>query len=183
MTTLHGLELHDYIEHIRHNGTDVSRNWYFALTMPLEHESGTPDDATRMEFAQRGNNFLHLSRGGMQRQSYVRVNHIYSVPLAQLQSCNKFNKPAYSVRLSKDSYNIVMNKLGMPPEDWEDNVEKGVASAPRRLAQLRDEEMARSSGSQSPLPQYHPDEVAEKEHLVPDRQGSAGPLSSAGERA
>lgn len=172
MTTLGGLSLHDYAEKIRNHGPDISKQWYFPLTMPLEQKGHVPSVALRSELAMRGNNVLVLGRGAMQRQSYVRVNHIYALPLSQLQACSRFDRQAYCVRLDEKSFGIVMHKLGLSPGPWENDVRRSVASAPQRLLLLRDSEMVRFNAIRLAEGQSLENNAASQQRLDTGQQGS-----------
>ncbi|KAI9642701.1 hypothetical protein NHQ30_008432 [Ciborinia camelliae] len=161
MTTLKGLGMRRYLQKLRSLGPDPSSEWFLKLTMPLswvpqEHiqlKGGELKRAVQTEqrvevqhhaeLHQRGNNLLSLSRGSMQRRTYVRVHHIYAVPLKQLQACSRYAKKAYMVRLDEHSFRTVMQSLGLVAGSWEEDVQRSVASAPQRLREIRDREMAR----------------------------------------
>ncbi|KAJ8059567.1 hypothetical protein OCU04_011223 [Sclerotinia nivalis] len=161
MTTLCGLNLQGYVHKLRTLGPDTSKQWYLQETMPL---SWVPQQTSNLkgskleevirhekrletehhaELNERGNTLLSLSRGTMQRRTYMRVHHIYAVPIKQLQACNRYAKLAHMVRLDEPSYRRVMESLNLVPDPWESSVERSVASAPQRLRDLRDAEMAR----------------------------------------
>ncbi|KAF7855395.1 hypothetical protein EAF04_010138 [Stromatinia cepivora] len=161
MTTLCGLNLKGYVHKLRTLGPDTSKQWYLQETMPLSWvPQQTPDlkgakleevikhekrfeTEHHVELNQRGNTLLSLSRGTMQRRTYMRVHHIYAVPIKQLQACNRYAKLAHMVRLDERSYRRVMESLNLVPDPWETSVERSVASAPQHLRDLRDAEMAR----------------------------------------
>ncbi|KAB8300856.1 hypothetical protein EYC80_002784 [Monilinia laxa] len=162
MTTLKCLSLEPYIQRLRSIGPNESSEWFLKRTMPLswqpqkkrELSSSQLEQSKKIErrleiehgpeLLRRGNELLFLSKGTMQKRTYVRVHHIYAVPLKQLQTCSIFARKAWMVRLDEGSYRIIMERLGLKPGPWEENVQKSVEAAPERLLRLRDEEMARS---------------------------------------
>ncbi|ESZ92032.1 hypothetical protein SBOR_7579 [Sclerotinia borealis F-4128] len=197
MTTLNGLTLRQYMKKMRNLGPDPSSNWYFQYTMPL---SWTPNifggEANRAklekvanverrtEIEERekldrdGNNLLFLSRGTMQRRTYVRVYHIYAVPLKQLQACNRYAPKAHMIRLDEKSYRTVMERLGLRPDPWEDDVNRSVAMAPQRLRDLRDAEMARVNAMRSADDESRRDEAATQQRLNADQQHSLSDVAA-----
>ncbi|RAL65490.1 hypothetical protein DID88_001056 [Monilinia fructigena] len=162
MTTLKCLSLEPYIERLRNIGPNESSEWFLKRTMPLswqpqkkrEFSSAQLEQSKKVErrleiehgpeLLRRGNELLFLSKGTMQKRTYVRVHHIYAVPLKQLQTCSIFARKAWMVRLDESSYGTVMERLGLNPGPWEENVQKSVEAAPERLLRLRDEEIARA---------------------------------------
>lgn len=161
MTTLKCLSLEPYIQRLRTLGPNESSEWFLKQTMPLSWQPQKKRDISSAqlerskkierrleiehapELLRRGNELLFLSRGTMQKRTYVRVHHIYAVPLKQLQTCSIFARKAWMVRLDEGSYRTVMERLGLEPGPWEENVQKSIEAAPERLQRLRDEEMAR----------------------------------------
>ncbi|KAF7924858.1 hypothetical protein EAE99_006335 [Botrytis elliptica] len=177
MTTLGGLTLDQYVNKLRTLGPDPSKQWYFQETMPLswipirtpqqkgdkldtvqKHEKNQ-ESQHHAELNQRGKTLLYLSRGSMQRRSYMRVHHIYAVPIKQLQACSRYAKLAHMVRLDEAGYRKVMEVLKLIPEPWESSVERSVAAAPQRLRNLRDEEMAQFNAIQLAESQARQDEA------------------------
>ncbi|KAF7908087.1 uncharacterized protein EAF01_003842 [Botrytis porri] len=177
MTTLSGMPLDKYVNKLRTLGPDPSTQWYLKETMPLSwvpqqtpQLKGNKLDAMRKheqnresqhhaELNQRGNTLLFLSRGSMQRRSYVRVHHIYAVPIKQLQACSRYAKLAHMVRLDEYGYRRVMEVLSLVPEPWESSIERSVAAAPQRLTSLRDEEMVQFNAIQLAESQPRRDEA------------------------
>ncbi|TGO32747.1 hypothetical protein BHYA_0291g00030 [Botrytis hyacinthi] len=177
MTTLGGLPLNRYVNKLRTLGPDPSMQWYLQETMPLSWTplqtpqlKGDKLDAVRKheqnqesqhhaELNQRGKTLLFLSRGSMQRRSYMRVHHIYAVPIKQLQACSRYAKLAHMVRLDESGYRRVMEVLKLVPEPWESSIERSVAAAPQRLKILRDEEMAQFNAIQLAERQPRQDEA------------------------
>ncbi|KAF7931128.1 uncharacterized protein EAE97_009337 [Botrytis byssoidea] len=177
MTTLGGLPLNKYINKLRTLGPDTSMQWYLQETMPLSWTplqtpqlKGDKLDAVRKheqnqesqhhaELNQRGKTLLFLSRGSMQRRSYMRVHHIYAVPIKQLQACSRYAKLAHMVRLDESGYLRVMEVLKLVPEPWESSIERTIAAAPQRLKNLRDEEMAQFNAIQLAERQPRQDEA------------------------
>ncbi|TGO14456.1 hypothetical protein BTUL_0053g00560 [Botrytis tulipae] len=177
MTTLGGLPLNRYVNKLRTLGPDPSMQWYLQETMPLSWTplqtpqlKGDKLDAVRKheqnqesqhyaELNQRGKTLLFLSRGSMQRRSYMRVHHIYAVPIKQLQACSRYAKLAHMVRLDESGYRRVMEVLRLVPEPWESSIERSVAAAPQRLKNLQDEEMAQFNAIQMAERQPRQDEA------------------------
>ncbi|KAF7896522.1 hypothetical protein EAF00_006536 [Botryotinia globosa] len=177
MTTLGGLPLNRYVNKLRTLGPDPSMQWYLQETMPLSWSplqtpqlKGDKLDAVRKheqkqesqhhaELNQRGKTLLFLSRGSMQRRSYMRVHHIYAVPIKQLQACSRYAKLAHMVRLDESGYRRVMEVLRLVPEPWESSIERSIAAAPQRLKNLRDEEIAQFNAIQLAERQPRQDEA------------------------
>lgn len=79
----------------------------------------------------------------MNKQSYVRLNHIYRVEISSLRTFAK-NKTAsakecraYKLRLDQESYGVLMHDLGLghPTSPWEDSATL-YETAARRLLEL-----------------------------------------------
>ncbi|TGO18769.1 hypothetical protein BPAE_0365g00010 [Botrytis paeoniae] len=195
MTTLSGLPLDRYVNKLRTLGPDPSKQWYLQETMPLSwipqqtpQLKGDKLDAVRKheqnqesqhhaELNQRGNTLLFLSRGSMQRRSYMRVHHIYAVPIKQLQACSRYAKLAHMVRLDECGYRRVMEILKLVPEPWESSIERSVAAAPQRLRNLRDEEMAQFNAIQLAESQARRDEAVMQQGLDVTQQNPLGNAS------
>ncbi|CAD6445357.1 a1ae2214-67ea-4537-9cfd-911cd8c1bc04 [Sclerotinia trifoliorum] len=190
MTTLCGLSLQGYVRRLRALGPDTSKQWYLQETMPLswipqqtsdlkgskleevrEHEKRL-ESKHHAELNERGNTLLSLSRGTMQRRTYMRVHHIYAVPIKQLQACSRYAKLAHMVRLDEPSYRRVMESLNLVPDSWETSVEKSVASAPQRLRDLRDAGMARLNAVRVTDRLCLQQEAAEQQSLAISQQKS-----------
>ncbi|PMD55474.1 uncharacterized protein K444DRAFT_491821, partial [Hyaloscypha bicolor E] len=60
---------------------------------------------------------LVLEKGNMRKQSYVRLDHTYEVPLSMLTQYS--GGRAYITRLSEASYITLIEKLGLEPEIFE----------------------------------------------------------------
>ncbi|KAF5868475.1 uncharacterized protein Bfra_012386 [Botrytis fragariae] len=196
MTTLSGMPLDKYVNKLRTLGPDPSTQWYLKETMPLSwvpqqtlQVKGDKLDAVRKheqnqesqhhaELNQRGNTLLFLSRGSMQRRSYMRVHHIYAVPIKQLQACSRYAKLAHMVRLDECGYRRVMEVLNLVPEPWESSIERSVAAAPQRLGNLRDEEMAQFNAIQLAESQARRDEAVMQQGLNVAQQSPLGNASS-----
>jgi hypothetical protein len=58
---------------------------------------------------------LQLSRGELRKQSYVRLGHVYQVPIAMLRG---YSGRAYKVRFCYDSYKTLVAALGIPEEPY-----------------------------------------------------------------
>ncbi|QSZ32093.1 hypothetical protein DSL72_001662 [Monilinia vaccinii-corymbosi] len=190
MTTLTGLGMESYLHKLRTIGPDESAEWFFKHTMPLSWQpqkkrglSGAKLEQAREterrlemehgpELLQLGNGLLSLSRGTMQKRTYVRVHHIYAVPLKQLQACSVFAGKAWMVRLNEESYRTVMERLGLQPGPWEDDLRRSMDTAPERLLRLRDEEMARVHASELAQDQSSQDEAAQQRCLHAGQQSS-----------
>lgn len=192
MTTLGGLPLNSYVNKLRTLGPDSSKQWYLQETMPLSWAplqtpqlKGDKLDAVRKheqnqesqhhaELNQRGKTLLFLSRGSMQRRSYVRVHHIYAVPIKQLQACSRYAKLAHMVRLDEFGYRRVMEVLKLAPEPWESSTERSVAAAPQRLKNLRDEEIAQFNAIELAERQSRQDEAVMQQGPSDIRQSPLG---------
>ncbi|KAM0138744.1 hypothetical protein ACHAO1_003343 [Botrytis cinerea] len=197
MTTLSGLTLENYVQKLRTIGPDPSKQWYLQETMPMSWApqetpqlKGSKLEALRKperdqesqyhaELNQRGNTLLFLSRGSMQRRSYMRVHHIYAVPIKQLQACSRYAKLAHMVRLDECGYRRVMEVLSLVPEPWESSVDRSVASAPQRLRNLRDEEMAQFHAIKLAESQSRQDEAVVQQGLNVAQQSPLGNASDA----
>ncbi|TGO63865.1 hypothetical protein BCON_0010g00300 [Botryotinia convoluta] len=195
MTTLGGLTLDKYVQKLRTLGPDPSKQWYLRETMPLSWApletpqlKGSKLDALKKrehnqesqhhaELNQRGNNLLFLSRGSMQRRSYMRVHHIYAVPIKQLQACSRYAKLAHMVRLDECGYRRVTEVLKLVPEPWESSIERSVMAAPQRLRNLRDEEMAQVNAIQLAESQPRQDEAVMQQGLSVAQQSPLGNAS------
>ncbi|TGO67678.1 hypothetical protein BOTNAR_0037g00150 [Botryotinia narcissicola] len=192
MTTLGGLPLNRYINKLRTLGPDPSMQWYLQETMPMSWTplqtpqlKGDKLDAVRKheqnqesqhhaELNQRGKTLLFLSRGSMQRRSYMRVHHIYAVPIKQLQACSRYAKLAHMVRLDESGYRRVMEVLKLVPEPWEPSIERSIAAAPQRLKNLRDEEMAQFNAIQLAERQPRQDEAVMQQGPNVTQQSPSG---------
>ncbi|KAF7946165.1 hypothetical protein EAE96_009168 [Botrytis aclada] len=195
MTTLSGMPLDRYVNKLRTLGPDPSKQWYLQETMPLSwvplqtsQLKGDKLDTLRQreqdqeskhqaELNQRGNTLLFLSRGSMQRRSYMRVYHIYAVPIKQLQACSRYAKLAHMVRLDESGYRRVMEALKLVPEPWETSIERSVAAAPQRLRNLRDEEMAQFNAIQLAESQSRRDEAVMQQGFNVVQQSPLGDAS------
>ncbi|KAF7909987.1 uncharacterized protein EAF01_003705 [Botrytis porri] len=59
---------------------------------------------------------LFLENGGMPRQSYISLSHVFQISPFVLRS----NKPAYNTRLTEQSYKYLMLRLGLEAAVYED---------------------------------------------------------------
>lgn len=62
---------------------------------------------------------LHLEKRRLQKQSYVRLAHVYEVSISMLHTYGYRRCRAYKFRLSHTSYKTLMSKLGMREEFYE----------------------------------------------------------------
>ena len=93
---------------------------------------------------------LHLEKGKLHKQSYLRLQHIYEVKVSSLQTLKWRNSPASKFRLSQESYVILMAKLNLKAEEYVETI-----MVPRVMRQrlLVVDAVARV---QTPLPQARP---------------------------
>jgi hypothetical protein len=102
---------------------------------------------------------LRLEEGRkLHKQSYIRLEHTYEIPVSRLRQYGFSSCRAYKIRLTEKSYKILMLELGMVPRVYH-KTNTLYETADRRLAAL-----ARSTGGLS--------------FVVPDPK----PLSTADER-
>ncbi|KAL3420546.1 hypothetical protein PVAG01_06991 [Phlyctema vagabunda] len=72
------------------------------------------------------------------KQSYVRIDHIYTVPLPYLRTFSFHPRcRAYKLRLSEPSYAVLMDFLHLPPQPWVDAHEIWETAAGRLDAWLK----------------------------------------------
>ncbi|KAH9213955.1 hypothetical protein DL95DRAFT_462615 [Leptodontidium sp. 2 PMI_412] len=62
---------------------------------------------------------LKLEEGRLKKQSYVRLQHTYRIPVSMLRQYAYRNSRAYKRRLSYESYYALMELLALPPENYE----------------------------------------------------------------
>lgn len=79
--------------------------------------------------------YLHLERRGMKKQGYVRYDHTFDVSVAQLRTYGYRKGCVYHFRLAEESYKVLMERLGMSVEVFEDT-DLLFETAERRLAAL-----------------------------------------------
>jgi hypothetical protein len=63
---------------------------------------------------------LVLEKGKLRKQSYVRLEHTYEVPVSMLTQYSGGRCRAYKKRLSNESYTILMENLGLASEVFEE---------------------------------------------------------------
>ena len=63
---------------------------------------------------------LVLEKSGLKKQSYVRLQHTYEVPVSMLTQYSKRRCRAYKIRLLKASYTMLMEEMGLVPEFFEE---------------------------------------------------------------
>jgi hypothetical protein len=73
-----------------------------------------------------------LEKGSLRKQSYVRLEHTYNVPVSTLVQYTWNRCRAYKIRLSNSSYNNLMKELGLLPEPFEETA----TLESRRLSEL-----------------------------------------------
>jgi hypothetical protein len=142
-------------EYIQKKG---GRNHHIQDSIPISHPD--PESVELEDILQ-----LYLEKEAMHKQSYIRLKHIYQVPISSLCQNKKHKFPAYRLRLSQASYNILTQKLGITPDYFEET-DTIRASAPRRLRLLAQAqapataptptpELSRTSLHPAPSPQLH----------------------------
>jgi hypothetical protein len=100
---------------------------------------------------------LHLEKGKLHKQSYLRLKHIYEVEIGNLHTFKWRNYPAWKLRLSKESYKLLMKELDLTEEEYNET------DMVPRTARLRLEALARAEAPPPPPPrvirqqppQYH----------------------------
>lgn len=96
---------------------------------------------------------LSLVFGQMPELSFVRVQHIWAIPISTLCNFNFLGSTAYAKRLDEESYNYLMSRFGRTPQSYQPiNVVLGTAR--ERLAAMArtdngNEVMMRSEGEES----------------------------------
>jgi len=70
--------------------------------------------------------------GGLEKQSYVRLQHIWEIPMFCLWNWRFNFSTAYGVRLGQESYELLMTKFELPPEPYEQIHELAVVAQWRR---------------------------------------------------
>jgi hypothetical protein len=78
---------------------------------------------------------LALENGSLRKQSYVRLDHTYQIPLPMLAQYSWRRCRAYKIRISKSSYTTLMEELGLVPEVFEET-NTLYETADRRLSDL-----------------------------------------------
>ena len=98
----------------------------------------------------------------MRKQSYIRIDHLYTVPLPYLRSFT-FNPRgrAYKMRLSEHSYATLMEFLALPAQPWVDGCEIW-ETADRRLDAWLELGVARDACAAA----HHLDEVVLDQKLL-----------------
>lgn len=111
---------------------------------------------------------LYLENGTMNKQSYVVLEHIFQVPALQLRSCSfRHGSCAYDSRLCAQSYELLIGKLGLEPEDWVPTwlLEPGMASSRETL---RRQPQSRTSGNRdSFVTQPLAQQILRADHTIP----------------
>jgi len=107
------------------------------LRKPDYHGSIPILDSTSSTFHDDSRNFKHLvlEKGELRKQSYVRLNHTYEVPVDMLTQFQKGRCRAYKLRLSPESYNMLIGEFGLMPQTYEETNTLFETEA-RRLAAL-----------------------------------------------
>lgn len=62
---------------------------------------------------------LYLEKDTMDKQSYVKLEHIFQAPASQLRLCSsRHGSRAYDSRLCEKSYTLLVARFGLEPELW-----------------------------------------------------------------
>ncbi|KAE8448939.1 hypothetical protein EG329_008735 [Mollisiaceae sp. DMI_Dod_QoI] len=93
------------------------RTRHFQLSIPICDADAEATDTTGHSLVEQ----LHLEKGSLRKQSYVKFQHTYGVPVSTLRHYH-FRKPhnqqAYKIRLSQKSYDLLMVSLGVDAETY-----------------------------------------------------------------
>lgn len=84
---------------------------------------------------------LKLEKGRLKKQSYVRLQHTYRVPVSMLRQYAYRKGRAYKRRLSDVSYNTLMRLLALSPEKYEKTAD---------LIETKDQRLLEQAGSGFP---------------------------------
>ncbi|KAK0106866.1 hypothetical protein ONS95_003588 [Cadophora gregata] len=93
----------------------VSKRQYKVSSIPIYDAEATPIPS------ELGSNLIQLrmEEGRLKKQSYVRLQHTYQVPLSMLRQYTFRNSRAFRQRLSEDSYKTLMGLLARTPEKYD----------------------------------------------------------------
>jgi len=93
------------------------RTRHLQLSIPIYDADTEAVDMTAQNLVEQ----LHLEKGSLRKQSYVKFQHTYGVPVSTLRHYH-FRKPhnqqAYKIRLSQKSYEQLMVSLGVDAEPY-----------------------------------------------------------------
>jgi hypothetical protein len=105
---------------------------------------------------------LRLEEGRkLHKQSYIRLEHTYEIPVSRLRQYGFSSCRAYNIRLMEKSYKILMLELGMVPRFYH-KTNTLYETADRRLAAL-----ARSTGGSSfAVPDLNPLSTADERTAI-----------------
>ncbi|EPE35912.1 hypothetical protein GLAREA_05250 [Glarea lozoyensis ATCC 20868] len=73
---------------------------------------------------------LHLEKGKLRKQSYLRLQHVYEVKVTCLRTYNWRYSQGPKLRLREESYEALMGRLGADAEEW---VETDMVASVMRL--------------------------------------------------
>ncbi|PVH81861.1 hypothetical protein DL98DRAFT_570956 [Cadophora sp. DSE1049] len=118
---------------------------------------------------------IKLEEGRLKKQSYVRLQHTYRVPVSMLRQYAYRKCRAYKRRLSDDSYNTLMGLLALSPEKYEPTKTLFETKNDRLLdlARSRLPHVVRAQRAQPPVlpgsvaPQPHPHRSYGTTHMNP----------------
>ncbi|PMD43867.1 hypothetical protein L207DRAFT_562965 [Hyaloscypha variabilis F] len=107
------------------------------LRKPRYQESIPILDSTSSSFEANSQIVKHLvlEKGRLRKQSYVRLDHTYEVPVSMLTQYHKGRCRAYKMRLPEASYHKLMEEFALVPEAFEDT-DTLFETAASRLAAL-----------------------------------------------
>ena len=94
-------------------------------------------DSTSSTFQDDSRHLKHLvlEKRNLRKQSYIRLDHTYEVAVDMLTQYYKHEFRAYKLRLSEESYSLLMKDFGLVPEFYEETNTLFETEA-RRLAAL-----------------------------------------------
>ena len=106
----------------------------------------------------------------MDKQSYVVLEHIFQVPASQLRSCSfRSGSRAYDSRLCKQSYILLMERLGLEPGDWVHTIllELSIASSRETLHRQSTQQSRTFGNSNDFVTQPLAQQILRADHAMP----------------
>jgi len=108
------------------NWLEFQRLLKFRVALPI-YQPNAPQPRVQPPIQQ-----IYCSMGGLEKQSYVRLQHIWEIPMFCLWNWRFNFSTAYGVRLGQESYELLMTKFELPPEPYEQIHELAVVAQWRR---------------------------------------------------
>ena len=109
----------------------------FKYTVPIHHY-----DPESRYYEEKGAYFVLMSTGKMGRQSFIDLDHVYSIPIDCMRTFSYKLPHDYCTRIDVGSYHGLMEALNLQPEPYL-NIHELKSAAEKRLRNLAETEVRR----------------------------------------